>query len=198
MPSLAGSRTMRARSYFNVKLRRGAWTEGVVRLPDGSPLAGADVVLVTPSQPAFIKDGMPPAPKDHRTIKTGADGRFAFPQQEPPYTIVVLHDRGFAERTIDATPASSYALTIKPWGRVEGTLRLGSRPGAGEPVSLAYEQDGDTPKSIPWWSGKTKADASGRFVFERVKPGTVTVARDIPVKMSRVGSTIYRRLLGPG
>ena len=178
-------------TYFNVKLRRGAWTEGVVRLPDGSPLAGADIVLVDPSQPAFIKNGTPPAPKDHRTLKTGADGRFSFPQQEPPYTIVALHDRGLAEQTIDATPASAYTLTIKPWGRVEGTLRIGSRPGADEPISLAYEQRGDTPKSIPWWSGEAKADASGLFVLERVKPGAVTIARTIPVKTTQAVTTVY-------
>ena len=132
----------------------------------------------------FIKNGTPPAPKDHRTLKTGSDGRFSFPQQEPPYSIVVLHDRGFAEQTIDATPASAYTLTIKPWGRVEGTLRIGSRP-VPRTDHLAYERRGDTPKSIPWWSGEAKADASGLFVLERVKPSAVHIARNIPVKRLR-------------
>ena len=73
-------------------------------------------------------------------------------------------------------------MTIQPWGRIEGTLHIGKRPGAGEPISLSYDQEGDTPGAIPWWSGEVKADDSGRFVFERVKPGTVHVARVIPVQ----------------
>jgi RNA polymerase sigma factor (sigma-70 family) len=186
-------------TYFNVKLRRGAWIEGVVHLSDGSPLDGADVVMVTPSQPAFIKNGEPPDRKVHRILKTGADGRFTFPQQEPPYSIIVLHDRGFAEQTIDAKPAPAYELRIKPWGRVEGTLRVGSlvMPGTGQPVSLAYERDGDTPKAIPWWSGEARTDASGRFAFERVRPGAVTIARDIPVQTTQSTWTIYHGASAP-
>jgi RNA polymerase sigma factor (sigma-70 family) len=179
-------------TYFNAKLRRGSWTRGIVRLPDGSPLVGAEVLLVAPRAPAFIKNGAPQGRKDLRVLRTDADGRFAFPRQEPPFTIVVLHDRGFAERTVDAKPAPAYDLTIQPWGRVEGILRIGSRPGAGEPVGLSYEPEGGTRESIPWWSGEATTDASGRFVLERVKPGPVTVARNIPVKETESVRTIYR------
>ena len=75
---------------INFVLHKGSGVSGVVRLPDGSALAGADVVLVTPSQPAFITNGRPPDRDGNRVVKTGPDGRFAFPAQEPPYTIVVL------------------------------------------------------------------------------------------------------------
>ena len=84
-----------------------------------------------PSQPAFITNGRPPDSIDHRVVKTGADGRFAFPPQEPPYTILVLHDRGFAEQTVDAKPSAASDLTVEPWGRIEGTLR--DRQSAGGP-----------------------------------------------------------------
>jgi thiol-disulfide isomerase/thioredoxin len=165
---------------------------GVAHLPDKTPLAGADVVLVMPSQPAFIENGRAPDSIQHRVVKTGADGRFTFPPQEPPYTILVLHDRGFAEQNIDATPASAYNLTIEPWGRIEGTLRIGNRPGAGEPMSLSYERIGDTPKAIPWWSGEATTDGSGHFAFDRVIPSEVLVSRDIPVKRPMGRMTIYR------
>ncbi len=36
----------------------------------------------------------------------------------------------------------------------------------------------------PWWSGEAKTDASGRFVFERVLPGSVSVARSIRIEPS--------------
>src|SRR5262249_31194750 len=123
--------------------------------------------------------------------KTGADGRFSFPPQEPPYTILALHDRGFAEQTIGAKAPSAYELTIQPWGRIEGTLRIGKQVGAIQPVSLTYDRQGDTPKTIPWWSGEAMTDASGRFTFERVMPGVVFVARDIPIKTSPTSQTVY-------
>ena len=79
-------------------LHKGPGVSGTVQLPDGSPLVGADIVLVTPSQPAFITNGQPPNRDGNRVVKSGADGRFDFPAQEPPYRIVVLHDRGFDEQ----------------------------------------------------------------------------------------------------
>ena len=113
----------------NFVLHKSAGISGVVYASGKSPLSGADVVLVMPSQPAFIKNGPPPDSIQHRISKTDAAGRFAFPAQEPPFTLLVLHDSGFAERTFDADPDSTCDLTIKPWGRIDGTLRIGDRPG---------------------------------------------------------------------
>jgi protocatechuate 3,4-dioxygenase beta subunit len=176
---------------INFVLHKGASIAGIVRSPDGSPLAGADVVLVSPSQPAFFTNGMPPTGRDHRVVKTGVDGRFAAPAQEPPYTIVVLHDRGFAEQTnrnADAPPPA--VLTVRPWGRIEGTLRIGRQPGIRQTLNLAYERLGDTPATIPWWSGKATTDDEGRFTFERVMPGEVTISREILLKQSASSQTV--------
>jgi len=175
----------------NFVLRKAAGISGIVHLPDGSPLAEANVVLVSPSQPAFFTNGLPPTGNDHRLVKTGVDGRFAFPAQEPPYTIVVLHDRGFAEKTNrDAGVPPPADLTVRLWGRIEGTLRIGRRPGTGQTLNLAYERLGDTPSTIPWWSGKATTDDEGRFVFERVMPGDVTISREILLKQSASSQTM--------
>jgi RNA polymerase sigma factor (sigma-70 family) len=175
---------------INFVLEKAAGIVGVVRLPDGAPLAGADVVLVSPSQPAFLTNGRPPTGNDHRIARTGGDGRFAFPPQEPPYTIVVLHDRGFAERTIrgaETLPPSD--LTVRPWGRIEGTLRIGRRPGVGQTLDLGYNRMGDTPATVPWWSGKATTDEAGRFAFERVMPGEATISRSILIKTLSTSQT---------
>jgi RNA polymerase sigma factor (sigma-70 family) len=178
---------------FMFKLRRGAWVEGVVHGLDSSPLAGADVALVLPSQNTFIRNGQPPDGKDHRVIKTGPDGRFKLPAQEPPYTLLVLHDRGFAERTIAAKASPPFDLAIQPWGRIEGKLRIGKHPGTGEQISLDYDRPGDwAPKAIPWWTGETRTDDSGQFALERVLPGTVTLSRVIQVKNTPSVWTSYR------
>jgi RNA polymerase sigma factor (sigma-70 family) len=164
---------------INFVLHKGAGVTGVVHLPDGSPAAGADVVLVTPSQPAFIIDGRPPDRDGNRVVKTRPDGHFAFPAQEPPYTIVALHDLGFAEQRIGATPSPACDMTVKPWGRIEGMLRIGTRPWAGQSLNLSYSRGGDTFSAAPWWSGSAKSEASGRFVLERVMPGEISISRAI-------------------
>jgi len=152
---------------------------GVVRLPDGRPLEGADVVLVVPSQPAFTNNGRPPTGRDHRVVKTGPDGRYAFPPEVPPFSVLALHDRGFAlVRSIDRTRDGE--LVLKPWGRIEGTLRVGSRPGAGLPLLLnGGGPRGDTDLAIPWFEYSATADPAGNFLFDRVVPGQITVARKI-------------------
>jgi RNA polymerase sigma factor (sigma-70 family) len=176
----------------NSVLHRGADVSGIVHGPDGSPLAGADVVLVSPSQPAFINNGRPPESLRHRAVKTGADGRFNLPPQEPPYTILVLHDRGFAQQTIAVRLSPTPDLTIQPWGRIEGTLRIGKHPWPDQALSLDYQRPGDPPKAIPWWGGQATTDVSGRFTFERVLPGTVLVARDVRFWRSGRFPAIYR------
>ena len=174
--SLARDPRRRGQSRGQLRPAKGAGIASIVKLPDGRPLAGAEVVLVSPLQPAFLTNGLSPESEDHRIARTGADGHFTFPPLEPPYTIVVLHlDRGFAEQTIGNASARLPAeLTLRPWGRVEGTLRIGRRPGAGERLTLSYDRTGDTPATIPWWSGEATTDDAGRFAFARVMPGEVT------------------------
>jgi hypothetical protein len=177
---------------FVFKLRRGNWTEGVVRLSDRSPLAGAEVFLVSPSHPLFMHDEFLPGlrhlpPRIGEELlphRTGAHGRFRFDRQEPPYTILVLHDRGCAEQTILVKPPAVFDLTIQPWGRIEGTLRIGKRPGAREKIYVFYDHHSDPPNAIPSWTRVVKTDDSGRFVFDRIKPGTAHVARVVEVKVS--------------
>jgi peroxiredoxin len=151
---------------------------GLVQLPGGGPVAGADVVLVIPSEPAFINNGRPPTGRTHRVVKTGPDGRYTFPPEEPPFTVLALHDHGFAQVS-SSSPARAGELVIQPWGRIEGSLHVGSRPGAGLPVLINGGPRGDTEHAIPWFEYSTTADASGRFVFDRVIPGSITVARKI-------------------
>jgi peroxiredoxin len=179
-------------SVINFVLQKATGISGIVRRPDGSALAAADVVLVAPSQPASIRNGQLPYGNDHRTGKTDDKGHFGFPPLEPPFTILVLHYRGFAEKTVDTKPSSEpYHLQIQPWGRVEGTLKIGKNPASGQQVSLYYERQGNTPKTIPWWSGETKTDDKGNFLLERVIPGKVHVSRSVTIPRSAGFQSVY-------
>jgi len=161
---------------FDVRLDPGTGIAGIVRLPDGTLCAGADVVCGP--WPA-IANGRPPVGPDYAIVKTGTDGRFAFPQEVPAYPIVILDGRGFVERTVDQL-AASREVTLQPWGRVEGTLRIGNRPGAGEALSLPDRPLDDSTERRARFGAQATADASGRFVFERVVPGEAKLWRRFP------------------
>ena len=169
-------------------LHRGSGVSGIVRLPDGSPLAGAEVLLSTLARPVQLNNGRPQAGlSDQRVVKTRADGRFTLPPGEPPYTIVVVDDRGHAELTVKARPAVPYRLTIEPWSRIEGTLRIGRQPAAAQKLNLAAEGHRD-PADVVYRSGFATTDALGRFEFNRVVPGEVTISRMIEWKDRNIGS----------
>jgi RNA polymerase sigma factor (sigma-70 family) len=163
-------------------LKRGAGIAGVVRLPDGSPPAGAEVMLATSERPVFLNNGRPTqgAVSNQWVARTRADGRFSLPPQDPPYSIVVLHDRGYALHHVIDRPTVPPELRLRPWSRVEGTLRIGRQPAASQPLTLARGQRPFLPQDIHWSAGVT-TDAEGRFTLERVVPGEVQISRMIPI-----------------
>ena len=93
---------------------------------------------------------------------------------------MIFHDQGYVESTEAALAAApSRTLKLRKWGRVEGTLRVGTKPAEGERIVL--EPD----RSIPDWmnniyfSYQATTDRMGRFVFEHVLPGKARIARSI-------------------
>ena len=158
-------------------LRKGAGISGVIRLPDGSPLAGAEAMLTTQALPAILSNGrFQPAMSDRRIVRSRVDGRFTVPVSEPPYTIVVIHDQGLAERAVLSGPAPALELTIEPWSRVEGTLRFGRQPAGKQKLSLERVGRTERYQGIVNTSSVT-TDAEGQFIFHRVLPGHVRISR---------------------
>jgi thiol-disulfide isomerase/thioredoxin len=171
---------------FDFKLQKGEGPGGIVRLPDGKPAADAEVILCTPSQGAYIKDGENYQKRDSQFVETGADGHFSFPAQTDPYMLVVLHDEGYAEITAEELAAEPN-VAIQPWGRVEGVLRIGSQPGAGENMHLYYPRpyEPNAPRIDHHYDAVT--DDQGNFVFERVPAGRVRVGREIKLSELMTG-----------
>src|SRR5262249_17026846 len=60
-----------------------------------------------------------------------------------------------------------------PWGRIEGVLRIGSKPAPGRKVA-AWLVDPGIWGRVDY---DTLTDEAGRFVFERVTPGRLSVYR---------------------
>jgi hypothetical protein len=160
---------------LNLVLQKGQGPSAVVKLPDGTPVAGAAVKIVLP-----LRTSRWPGSKwgTGRGTTTDAQGRFGFPAQSDPYLVVVEHERGYVEAT-EAQLARGAELVLQPWGRIEGTVEIGPQHGAFETFQVEYAWATDQKPGLSHHA-TTKADAQGRFVFDRLPPGRTQLTRLLP------------------
>lgn len=160
---------------FDFKLQKSATIAGAVRLPDGTPLAGADVILVTRGLEPTINNGRITQRDRNPLVATGPDGRFELPAQEEDFSIAVFHDRGFAERSAKQL-AQDPLITVQPWGRIVGTFRTGARPAPRTPVGADRRDQAIGMSVYLYYLHSATTDDLGRFTFDRVPPGEFYVA----------------------
>jgi protocatechuate 3,4-dioxygenase beta subunit len=168
---------------FEFKLEKGVPITGTVLSPSKEPVKGADVYLVPPGRPFWVSNGKPNQPGRNATsARTDETGKFSLPPQRDAFALVVLTDDGFARTDIGeagTTRPSTYDMLLVPWARIEGTINIGSNPGAGEELSVQQrdERGWDPKRPQVGLTNSATADAQGKFKFDRVAPGTVTVYR---------------------
>ncbi len=168
---------------------------GVVRDAGGRPIAGADVLLGDREHRIGLAHGRlekADAPTPYR-VRTDREGRYAFPPRVGDAWLIVVHDTGFARRS-PAELARSPDITLAPWGRMEGVVKIGREAAAGKGVE-AYLQDRPFPGSIDHGSS---TDRDGRFVFDRVAPGRWTLYLPIRQEMGSVLSHLTHVHVAPG
>jgi protein involved in polysaccharide export with SLBB domain len=151
-----------------------AGVKGVVRLPDGSPAAGARVALSSGRNIFQVLNGKLERQTYDYITETGANGRYAFPPQENPFAIVAIHEDGWRLLSSKDIPASG-EIVLQAWARIEGIARIGDRPAAGAEIHVNY---GMGPGST-FVQYDTKTDENGRFSFARVPPGNGSICRAV-------------------
>jgi len=165
---------------FDVALKKGVGLGGTVCLADGTPVPGAEVILCTGSQGAYIENGRNQGKRDSVAVETGPEGRFRFPPQTDAYVLVVLHDKGYAQVTDDELTASP-KVTLRPWGRVEGHVLLGSKPGVNQEVQVLFGRPPAPGAARLNHTCRAVTDKDGRFVLDRVPPGPAKICREIRI-----------------
>jgi RNA polymerase sigma factor (sigma-70 family) len=176
---------------FDARLIKGAWIEGVVRGIDGGPLREAEVIVVTVGEGIHISGGKSYQRGYHPSLLTGPDGRFSFSPPYVPYRVITLHDQGYAEASAQQL-ADLHDLTVEPWGRIEGTLRVGGHPLAQETVIAALDEERpDSEWTRIQNESRAQTDDQGRFVIERVTPGEARVVLQSESKGARVRPDRY-------
>ncbi len=162
---------------LTILLQRGDRTEGVVLRTDGMPAGGVEVYL-TDLVNGIYANGPPiqladPANKNLRVATTDARGHFAFSPHPGAISVAVLDDAGFAHVKLTDLPKTK-EIRLVPWARISGKLRVGSSPGAHEPIRLV-----SAPPPYQWFPREMPAfslllaartDADGAFTFDRVPP----------------------------
>jgi beta-lactamase regulating signal transducer with metallopeptidase domain/thiol-disulfide isomerase/thioredoxin len=164
-------------------LRRGGEVlsvSGVVVLPDGKPAPRAEVVLAREMGGYLMRAGYFDRRSNLPTTTTDAEGRFTFSPQDDKCVLIAASDAGYATASPDEL-AKSDKMVLQPWGKIEGELRIGGRPGADQEVEFqpdAFQRGGRW--YLFTYGYTTSTDARGQFTFDRVVPGRGTAWRNIP------------------
>ena len=181
--------------------------KGTVLLPDGKPAAAAQVavkvkgIYLSLGRAEFKSQD---AWQDGSIVRSGPDGKFTLPMYENAQTIIAVQDAGYVRVPV-AELKSSPQITLQPWGRVEGTLRLGHHPATNELVLLsdppvrisqirsvqtggtnAFSFTNTSPESVEppvydYNDFQARTDDQGHFVIAFVPPGTHRIAQLVSI-----------------
>lgn len=157
---------------LQLELEPDAGIAGSVLTPDGQPAVGANVARCTWTNEVTVRDGKLTFSGHGRElghqIQAGDDGSFRLPPEVDEWVLVVAHETGYAERTI-AEFAEQKSITLKPWGRLEGTFVVNRKPVTDQRVQVGAGR-GDVEVILHYLAGDVRTDADGRFVVERLPP----------------------------
>jgi RNA polymerase sigma factor (sigma-70 family) len=162
------------RVWLNVDLDPIPTLAGTIELPDGRAATGAVVMLAQRAQgsmgymqlPGQFDLQLSSAPH----TQTDDQGRFAITAKSMAGMLLAASPDGFVQLDLESSTPFP-VLRLEPWGRVMGTLRVGSQPGANRGVTLGNDYD-NLDKPHPFLLTRTATtDAEGHFVMETVPPG---------------------------
>lgn len=157
---------------------------GTVLGQNDQPAAGASVVLVD-GQPGgrsvqFSKGRFQSHNSRTKVLTTDANGRFEIvsPSEEG---IVLASDGAATGSASVAELRGTGVIKLQGFGRIEGVILQGVAPGAGQEVLLSSPDSG---VHFDFSTTKQTANAEGRFTFENVPAGKVSIVRLIKTTSS--------------
>lgn len=150
--------------------------------PRNLPAAGAKIALgLAGSQISLLNGDIDDRSTHCAREVTDQAGRFHFPAQDKDFQLIITHPSGYAHIRSSPEWERARIIRLEPWARVEGTFRVGKRPGANAPIALhshGLQSYGvDVPRIFA--SYDVTADPDGRFVFDRVASGRGSIGRRI-------------------
>jgi RNA polymerase sigma factor (sigma-70 family) len=162
---------------FDFALQRAEWLSGLVLLPTGKPVSGAEVAIATRENSVWLQSGRFNRRARFQGVITGPDGRFKFPPRDDEFVLIAVGDAGYADAFSEEF-AKSGKLMLQPWGQIDGGVRIGARAGSGQEVMFqSYPDVGRPGRAFISHEYRTTTDERGRFRFDRFIPGPGSVSR---------------------
>jgi protocatechuate 3,4-dioxygenase beta subunit len=177
-PAASPAYEQRGARVFDFKLKRGTGLSGVLQSPGGEPLAGATVILADKQNGAYMNSEgeFRAGIYQSQRVVTDAQGRFHFQPVLEPYSVMVAHEKGYAEVRADKVAATGIVM-LQAWGRVKGVVKVGQPGQTGPSRSVALHnmnyRYGDGERQFPALSLylTTQINDDGSFAFDKVPPG---------------------------
>ncbi len=166
---------------IDFELSKGEDVAATVLTPDGAPAAGAKVALGVAGSQISVQNGSIDDGSTYSARRdTDQSGQFSFPPRDTDFQLVITHPSGYAY--IKPTPESMpTTIRLEAWAQVEGTFRVGPKPVANVPINIdvsTLHSRGDKVPNI-FTHHDVTTGLNGRFVFERVIPGSGYIRRRI-------------------
>ncbi len=162
-----------------VRLKPRSALVGIIVDADGRPVAGAAVAVTRTDrewESLFLVGGRLRANSDMAKV-TATDEAGQFEISSPPETgvMIAVGEPGFASVPLAEVRASGTVM-LRPFGRVEGIVKVGGKPVAGEELMLQL------PIQTDFNGYRAVTDAEGLFAMEgRIPPGKVTLVRMVQI-----------------
>ena len=159
------------------KLKTVPSLRGVVVTPDGSPVPGASVAIVDQApggrSVSYRRGKIQSSGSRAKIATTDAEGRFQISSPPEKGLVLAADGNGYGYATLAAVRTSG-VITLEGFGRIDGLLLQGDRPGAGQEVFLTAK---DAAINSDFENMKKTTDAQGLFSFENVPSGTFAIVR---------------------
>ncbi|MCW5557455.1 MAG: hypothetical protein KIT22_06455, partial [Verrucomicrobiae bacterium] len=175
---------------FEFRLRLGGHASGRVVDAAGRPVARAVVGLNGLGFGFLVRDRHTFSGSGAPQVLTDAEGLFSIGLRLNTESLVVVHDAGIAQ--IPVAQAKRATIVLQPWGAIEGVALTAGQPAAGQSVSLhtwMSESDAEPPGAT--LDHEVTTDAQGRFRFDHVPPGLVTLSRKYKFSPGTIGINGY-------
>jgi hypothetical protein len=174
---------------------------GVVQLPNGSPAAGAVIILGSgtgnagESERVFMQL---PGQLDLRLSRgshteSDVDGKFRLPGAPPESTLFAAHKEGFVKLRLNQLDPS-HRIKLEPWGRVAGSLKIRTSPGAKKQILLINLAPGEPLQATL----SVTTDEDGNFSIDGVPLGEWKLFPHSEHVKVRAGETSVVNLGGGG
>lgn len=178
----------------------GAELKGVILRPDGQPATDAEVALQVEGKYLAVGKGVFSASalrSEGLLVNAGTDGGFKLPEYERVKAVLAISEEGFA-RVTPTELKTSPQIKLQKWGRIEGTLRVGPRPGANESLLISPAVPGADQLFFDYNAYLTRTDERGHFVITYAPPGEIQIVRLVPSGTGKTHRSLGIVAIKPG